>query len=116
MMSQEPFWLSMPDNQSTGDVATLSDSMYNSDETTSGMQNTADTDAIIDGEPIVSSGSLEFVSYHNLEPDQQFAFVSYSIFAGICSITFWVLLYITIKVIKKVGSTDKIIPTMLIML
>jgi len=43
--------------------------MYNS-ETTSGMQNTTDADATTDGEPIVSAGSLEFVSYHNLEPDQ----------------------------------------------
>ena len=40
----------------------------------------------------------------------------YVICAFICFLTFAVLAYITYKVIKKVGSTDKIIPAMLIML
>ena len=40
----------------------------------------------------------------------------YFIAAGICIVTFFVLLYITVKVIKKVGSSDKVIPLMLLML
>ena len=53
---------------------------------------------------------------NDLDPDKQFAYISYIIFAAICLITFLVLLYITYKVIKKVGGTDVVIPMMLFML
>ena len=40
----------------------------------------------------------------------------YVIFAVICALTFVMLLGITVKVVIKVGSTDLVIPLMLIML
>ena len=52
----------------------------------------------------------------DLKPDQEFAFIVYIIFAIICLVTALVLLYITYKVLKLVGASDKIIPTMLICL
>ena len=51
-----------------------------------------------------------------LDNDKEFAYITYVVLSLICGLTFLVLLYITIKVIKKVGTTDKIIPAMLIML
>ena len=53
---------------------------------------------------------------HDLPGDEKFAFIWYSIIAGICVITSIVLLYITIKVIRKVGTSDLIMPLMLVML
>ena len=52
----------------------------------------------------------------DLEPDQEFAFIIYIVFAVICLATFIVLLYITLKVVKLVGASDKIIPAMLVCL
>ena len=53
---------------------------------------------------------------HELKDDAEFAYICYVIFSLICLLTFFVLLFITIQVIKRVGSADKIIPLMLIML
>ena len=52
----------------------------------------------------------------DLDSDVKFAYIWYIVFVIICGITFLILLYITIQVIKRVGSTDKIIPAMMIML
>jgi hypothetical protein len=51
-----------------------------------------------------------------LNDDAEFAYICYVIFGLICLLTLFVLLYITIQVIKMVGSADKTIPLMLIML
>ena len=51
-----------------------------------------------------------------LQDDMKFSYALYIIGAIICFLTALVLAYITYKVIKKVGATDKIIPAMLIML
>ena len=51
-----------------------------------------------------------------LSGDIKFAYIWYVIFAGLCFITSAALFYIMIKVVKKVGSQDKILPLMLIML
>ena len=56
------------------------------------------------------------ISPRELTSDKEFAYIAYIIFSIICIITFFVLLYITVKVIKKVGTTDIIIPMMLVML
>ena len=58
----------------------------------------------------------EGTSFSDLPDDYKFAFVSYAIYAGICAVTFVVLAVIMVKVIMKVGDTDKIIPLMLAML
>ena len=42
---------------------------------------------------------------HELDGDEKFAFIVYTIIAGVCVITACVLLYITVKVIRKVGET-----------
>ena len=52
----------------------------------------------------------------DLEDDEEFAYVLYLILFFVCIFTVLVLIYITVLVIQKVGSTDKIIPAMLIML
>ena len=52
----------------------------------------------------------------DLQDDMIFAFSLYVFGAFLCFATFLTLLYITYKVIKKVGSADFIIPAMLIML
>ena len=52
----------------------------------------------------------------DLRDDQEFAYVLYLILFFVCIFTVLVLIYITVLVIQKVGSTDKIIPAMLIML
>ena len=52
----------------------------------------------------------------DLDGDERFAFILYSIFAVLCFITFLVLIYIMVKVFHKVGTTDKIMPLMLFML
>lgn len=51
-----------------------------------------------------------------MQDDEKFAYVLYTIVAGICMFTVGVLGYIIYKVIKKVGANDKIIPAMLFML
>ena len=56
------------------------------------------------------------VAVGDLEDDQEFAYFIYLIMAIIMAITFLVLLYITVKVIQKVGASDKIIPLMLFFL
>ena len=56
------------------------------------------------------------VAVKDLEDDQEFAYFIYLIMAIIMAITFLVLLYITVKVIQKVGASDKIIPLMLFFL
>ena len=56
------------------------------------------------------------VAVGDLEDDQEFAYFIYLIMAIIMAITFLVLLYITVKVIQKVGASDKIIPLMLLFL
>ena len=53
---------------------------------------------------------------HELDGDEKFAFIVYTIIAGVCVITACVLLYITVKVIRKVGASDLIMPLMLVML
>ena len=52
----------------------------------------------------------------NISDSEKFAFYSYSIFAAILCLTFFVLVYITYKVIRKVGTSDKVIPLMLFFL
>ena len=64
----------------------------------------------------VSNSTILWQTYDELAADKQFAFVSYAVYAAVCAITFVVLLIIMIKVIQKVGSTDRIIPAMLVML
>ena len=56
------------------------------------------------------------VAVGDLPDDQEFAYFIYLILAIIIALTFLVLLYITIKVIKKVGASDKVIPLMLLFL
>ena len=51
-----------------------------------------------------------------MNPDAQFAYVCYIIYAIICAVTAVALFVIMIKVTKKVGSTDRVIPLMLLML
>ena len=51
-----------------------------------------------------------------LDPDVYFAYVFYVSLSCLCMLTFLVLLYITIKVMKKVGTTDIIIQLMLFLL
>jgi len=55
----------MPDHYSAEDGPIPTTTML--EEETSAMQN---NDSNPEGEPIVDSNSLEFVSYHNLESDQ----------------------------------------------
>ena len=64
-MSLEQLWQSMPDHYPAEDGPIPTTSML--EEETSAMQN---NDSNPEGEPIVDSNSLEFVSYHNLESDQ----------------------------------------------
>ena len=65
----------------------------------------------------MNSNPLELkVAVGDLEDDQEFAYFIYLIMAIIMAITFLVLLYITVKVIQKVGASDKIIPLMLFFL
>ena len=52
----------------------------------------------------------------NVDDDEKFAFTSYIIAAVVLGLTFLVLAYITYYVIRKVGRSDKIIPSMLIFL
>ena len=63
-----------------------------------------------------SNATISWQSYGDLDPGQQFAFVGYAVYCGVCFITAIILLIIMAKVIKKVGSSDKVIPTMLVML
>ena len=56
------------------------------------------------------------VAVGDLEDDQEFAYFIYLIMAIIMAITFLVLVYIKVKVIQKVGASDKIIPLMLFFL
>ena len=56
------------------------------------------------------------VAVGDLPGDQEFAYFTYLIMAIIISFTFLVLLYITVKVIQKVGASDKVIPLMLVFL
>ena len=51
-----------------------------------------------------------------MDPDAQFAYVCYIIYSIICVVTAIALFVIMIKVIMKVGSTDRVIPLMLLML
>ena len=63
-----------------------------------------------------SNNTIVFKDFSDMPDDHQFAFVIYSIYAGVCAVTFVVLAIIMVKVIMKVGATDKIIPAMLAML
>ena len=56
------------------------------------------------------------VAVGDLPDDQEFAYCIYLILAIIIALTFLVLLYITVKVIQKVGASDKVIPLMLFFL
>ena len=51
-----------------------------------------------------------------MDPDAQFAYVCYIIYAIICTVTAVALFVIMLLVIKKVGSSDRVIPLMLLML
>ena len=51
-----------------------------------------------------------------LSDDEEFAYICYVIFSIISLVTALFLFVITVKVIQKVGATDKIIPIMLVML
>ena len=48
--------------------------------------------------------------------DEKYARWMYGIGALICCVTIGIFTYIEFKVIKKVGKSDKVIPTMLLML
>ena len=63
-----------------------------------------------------SNNTIVLKDFSEMPDDHQFAFVIYSIYAGVCALTFVVLAIIMVKVIMKVGATDKIIPAMLAML
>ena len=65
---------------------------------------------------LISNNTIVLKDFSDLSGDAQFAYVTYSTYAAICAITFVVLAIIMVKVILKVGSTDKIIPAMLAML
>ena len=56
----------------------------------------------------------EILTKGDVDDTEKFAFYSYCIFAAIFGITFCVLVYITYYVVRKVGTSDKIIPLMLI--
>ena len=58
----------------------------------------------------------EVLTKGEIDGKEKFSFYSYSIFAGVFCITFFVLAYITYHVIRKVGTSDKIIPLMLVFL
>ena len=58
----------------------------------------------------------DLIKVSDLEADATFAYTMYIIFTFICLATCVAFVFITMKVIKKVGSTDKIIPLMLFML
>ena len=53
-------------------------------------------------------------SSSDLPPDQVFAFWSYFIITLICMLTFGVLLYLTIFVVRSFWETEKVIPLMLL--
>ena len=58
----------------------------------------------------------EILMKGNIDDEEKFAYYSYIIFAAIFALTFVVFVYITYKVIRLVGRSDKIIPLMLIFL
>ena len=55
---------------------------------------------------------LSAIPYASLTSGERFAFWSYLITAAISLATFAYLVYVTIRIIKLVGSTDWIIPSM----
>ena len=63
-----------------------------------------------------SGATLSNSAVGDLPDDHQFAYISYLILAIIYALTFLALLYLTVKVIKKVGASDRVIPLMLIFL
>ena len=58
----------------------------------------------------------EILTKGNIDDGEKFAFYSYSTFAAVFCVTFFTLAYLTYYVVRKVGTSDKIIPLMLIML
>ena len=54
------------------------------------------------------------IAVSDMPGDEEFAYIWYIVFTIICFLTSFVLIYITVKVVKKVGQSDKIIPLMLI--
>ena len=51
-----------------------------------------------------------------MSPGQKFAYWVYVFFAVLCALTFAWLLYITIKVMKLTGKSDRATPAMLVCL
>ena len=58
----------------------------------------------------------EILMKGNIDDTEKLAYSLYIIFAAIFALTFVVFVYITYKVIRLVGRSDKIIPLMLIFL
>lgn len=63
-----------------------------------------------------TTNSTDLIDVSLLPNDARFAYVMYIIFTLICLVTTFVFIWITIKVVKKVGRTDTVIPLMLVML
>ena len=58
----------------------------------------------------------EILTKGNIEDSEKFAFISYCIMASVLCLTFILLAYLTYYVVRKVGTSDKIIPLMLVFL
>ena len=63
-----------------------------------------------------TTNSTDLIDVSLLPNDARFAYVMYIIFTLICLVTTFVFIWITVKVVKKVGRTDTVIPLMLVML
>ena len=66
--------------------------------------------------PQPGNSTDHLIDVSELPDDARFAYVMYIIFTMICLFTTFVFIWITVKVVRKVGRTDMVIPLMLLML